>query len=121
MATPANLQLLYVSDIQRSTEFYKMLFEAEPVFVSPHYIAFSAGPESFFALWSRGPKPNAATPRFSEVGIMLPSNEDVDQLFEKWKADDRVTVIEAPMTDVFGRTFVIGDPDGHMIRVCLRD
>lgn len=76
-----NLQLIYVSDIQRSTDFYKMIFAAEPVFTSPRYVAFAAGSNSFFALWSGGTKPDMNVPRFSEIGIMLSSNQEVDDLF----------------------------------------
>jgi hypothetical protein len=47
-----NLQLIYVSDIGRSTTFYKTLFNSEPVFSSPRYVAFSAGGEALFAIWT---------------------------------------------------------------------
>jgi hypothetical protein len=29
--------------------------------------------------------------------------------------------VEEPHDDVFGRTFVIADPDGNLIRVCMFD
>lgn len=116
-----NLQLIYVSDIQRSTDFYKMLFKAEPVFVSPRYVAFAAGAEAFFALWSGGTKPDINIPRFSEMGIMLPSNQEVDDLFVTWKNNPDITIIQEPRTEVFGRTFLVQDPDGHIIRVCPLD
>ena len=49
-----NLQLVYVSDIERSTAFYKTLFNAEPVFSSPRYVAFAAGGDALFAIWTGG-------------------------------------------------------------------
>ncbi len=116
-----NLQLIYVSDIKRSTELYKTLFNAEPVFKSPRYVAFSAGDGAFFALWTGGEKPDISVPRFSEIGILLPSNEEVDQLFETWKKNPDITVVKEPYTEVFGRTFMIQDPDGHLIRVSPLD
>ena len=116
-----NLQLIYVSDIERSTVFYKTLFNAEPLFTSPRYVAFSAGVEAVFALWTGGTTPDIAAPRFSEIGIMLPSNEDVDSLFEVWRKNPNIQIVQEPRTEVFGRTFLVADPDGHMIRVCPLD
>lgn len=81
----ANLQLVYVSDINRSTAFYSRLFNTEPVFSTPRYVAFSAGEQNLFALWSGGTVPDPSLPRFSEIGIMLPSSKDVDNLYETWK------------------------------------
>ncbi len=116
-----NLQLVYVSDINRSTAFYESLFKAKPVFASPRYVAFSAGGEAFFALWSGGATPDRAVPRFSEIGIMLSSNEEVDRLFEEWQKNSEIKILQEPSTEVFGRTFLVEDPDGHIIRVCPLD
>lgn len=116
-----NLQLIYVSDINRSTELYKTLFNENPVFRSPRYVAFSAGEEAFFALWTGGTKPDTSVPRFSEIGILLSSNEAVNQLFEIWKNNSDLTIVKAPYTEVFGRTFMVRDPDGHLIRVSPLD
>ncbi len=118
----ANLQLVYVSDIERSTNFYKMIFKSDPVFSSPRYVAFTAGLEALFAIWSGGEKPDASIPRFSEIGIMLPSGKDVDHLFEEWQRDNaEIIVVQEPYDAVFGRTFLVKDPDGHIIRVCPLD
>ena len=40
----------------------------------------------------------------------------VDDIYAQWTAK-RVVVVEEPHDDVFGRTFVISDPDGNLIRV----
>ncbi len=117
----ANLQLIYVSDIEHSTNFYKMIFRSDPVFISPRYVAFSSGEKTLFAIWTGGEKPDINTPRFSEIGIMLPTGKDVDQLFEQWKDNPEINVIQEPITLVFGRTFMIKDPDGHIIRVSPLD
>jgi predicted enzyme related to lactoylglutathione lyase len=117
----ANLQLVYVSDIQRSTAFYKTLFNAEPVFASPRYVAFAAGGETLFAIWTGGTTPAVDVPRFSEIGIMLPSSEAVDRLFEEWEKNPTINIVQKPCNEVFGRTFLVKDPDGHIIRVCPSD
>ncbi len=116
-----NLQLVYVSDIARSTAFYKILFNAEPVFSSPRYVAFSAGGEALFAIWSGGTIPDVAASRFAEIGIMLPSSADVDRLFEEWQKHRDIKILQEPQTEIFGRTFLVQDPDGHIIRVCPVD
>ncbi len=118
-----NLQLIYVSDINSSCDFYKMIFNSEPVFSSPRYVAFDAdgAQKTLFAIWSGGTTPEPNIPRFSEVGIMLPSNEDVDSLFQKWKDNPDIEIIQEPTTEIFGRTFLIKDPDGHVIRVSSLD
>ncbi len=116
-----NLQLVYVSDIERSTAFYETLFNIKPVFSSPRYVAFAADGEALFAIWSGGTTPDTSIPRFSEIGIMLPSGEDVDRLFEEWRKKPDIKIVKEPHTEVFGRTFLIEDPDGHIIRVCPLD
>ena len=116
-----NLQLIYVSDIERSTAFYETLFNSAPVFSSPRYVAFAAGGDALFAIWTGGTTPDIAAPRFSEIGIMLPSNEDVDRIFEEWQKNPNIKIIQEPSTEVFGRTFLAKDPDGHIIRVCPLD
>ncbi|KAA1193634.1 VOC family protein [Photorhabdus heterorhabditis] len=121
ISSKPNLQLVYVSDIDRSTAFYQTLFNSEPVFSSPRYVAFSAGDEALFAIWSGGTKPDVAVPRFSEIGIMLPSSEDVDRFFAEWQKNPDIKIVQEPYTEVFGRTFLAEDPDGHIIRVCPLD
>lgn len=116
-----NLQLVYVSDVTRSTAFYEALFNAKPVFSSPRYVAFDAGDGALFAIWSGGATPDCSVSRFSEIGIMLSSNEEVDRLFDEWRKNPAIEIVQAPSTEVFGRTFVVKDPDGHLIRVCPMD
>ncbi|MGP5709711.1 VOC family protein [Brachybacterium alimentarium] len=117
MSAP-NLFLIYVTDTERSTRFYSDLFEIEPVFVDPAYVAFQVTPGVLFALWSRhGDSVTPQTPRLSELGLMVPgSAEAIDSLYAKWK-DSGHNVVEDIHDDVFGRTFVITDPDGNLIRV----
>ncbi|MBT2504230.1 VOC family protein [Curtobacterium sp. ISL-83] len=121
MATP-NLFLIYVSDVQRSTAFYSDLLDMEPVSLTPRYVPFEIAPGVLFALWSgRGDTVTPRTPRSSEVGLMIPrASAGVDDVFAEWVAKG-VTVIEEPHDDVFGRTFVVADPDGNLIRVSPTD
>ncbi|WP_129658319.1 VOC family protein [Rothia halotolerans] len=110
--------LIYVTDAERSTRFYSELFEIEPVFVSPAYVAFESAEGVLFALWSRhGEAVAPQIPRLSELGLMVPgSAEAIDELYARWKAQGH-TMVEDIHDDVFGRTFVIADPDGNLVRV----
>lgn len=117
MSAP-NLFLIYVSDAERSTAFYSDLFDIKPTFISPRYVAFEVAPGVLFAIWT-GHKENigSKTPRASEVGLMVPGYAStIDDIYQKWVSKG-VHVIEEPHDDVFGRTFVITDPDGNLIRV----
>lgn len=113
-----NLFLVYVSDAVAATAFYSDLFDIAPVFTSPRYVAFEAAPGVLFALWTgRGERAVPGTPRTSETGLMVAGGGTaVDDVFARWAAKG-VTVVEEPQDEVFGRTFVIADPDGNLIRV----
>lgn len=122
-ASLANLHLIYVSDVERSTDLYKELFNVEPVFSSPRYVAFptSESGNALFALWSGGAVPDPEIQRYSEIGIMLKTNDDVNLKFETLKDHPSLTIVKEPYDEVFGRTFVVKDPDGHLIRISPLD
>lgn len=113
-----NLFLTYVSDAERSTAFYSDLFDITPCFTSPRYVAFDVAPGVLFAIWTGSSEHTTPdTPRTSEIGLMLPGPATViNDLYAAWTAKG-VRVVEEPHDDVFGRTFVIADPDGNYIRV----
>ncbi|AKH64255.1 MULTISPECIES: VOC family protein [Photorhabdus] len=108
----ANLQLVYVSNVERSTAFYKSLFKTDPIFTSPRYVAFraSSSGDALFAIWSGGETPDPQTQRFNEIGIMLPTGDDVDQLFQEWQGNSDIEIVKEPYTDAFGCTFLAKDP-----------
>ena len=117
-----NLFLVYVRDAEAATAFYRDLFEIEPTFTSPRYVAFEVAPGVLFAVWTgRSERAIPSTPRTSEVGLMVPGAASaVDEVFERWVAKG-VHVVEEPYDEVFGRTFVIADPDGNLVRVSPLD
>ena len=117
MSAP-NLFLIYVTDTERSTHFYADLLEIEPVFRSPFYVAFEVAEGVLFALRSRRREAvTPETPRLSEVGLMVPgSAAAIDELYGRWTTNGH-RIVEDIHDDVFGRTFVIADPDGNLIRV----
>jgi catechol 2,3-dioxygenase-like lactoylglutathione lyase family enzyme len=120
MTTP-NLFLIYVTDVERSTRFYSELFGMEPVMVTPRYVPYEVAPGVLFALWSGRAEQVTDAPRTSEVGLMVPGGgAKVDELFADWTAKG-AAVDQEPYDDVFGRTFVVTDPDGNLIRVSPTD
>lgn len=116
-----NLFLVYVNDAERSTAFYSDLFGIEPGFVTPRYVSFEIATGVHFSLWSRGGPVERETPRTSEVGLMLDGGADaIEARYAEWVTKG-VTVVAEPYDDVYGRTFVVADPDGNLIRVAPFD
>jgi predicted enzyme related to lactoylglutathione lyase len=117
-----NLFLVYVTDVERATAFYRDLFAIEPVMLTPRYVPFEVAPGVLFSLWSgRAETLDPPPARTSEVGLMLPGGAAaVDETYAAWVAKG-VVVIEQPHDEVFGRTFVVADPDGNLIRVSPTD
>jgi predicted enzyme related to lactoylglutathione lyase len=117
--TAPNLFIVYVTDIERATNFYRDLFEIEPVMITPRYVPFEVAPGVVFALSDRGGE--HATPRSFEVGLMVPRTEAaVDDVFAAWTAKG-VTVVEEPHDEPYGRAFAISDPEGNPISVTPLD
>ncbi len=116
-----NLQLIYVSDITASTDYYQRIFNAEPFFVTPRYVVFKIDGEADFALWSGGEVPDKNAPRYSEIGMNLDSNAEVVALYDEWKNLDTIQIHQELAVEVFGQTFLVKDPDGHIIRISSKD
>jgi predicted lactoylglutathione lyase len=85
---------------------------------NPAPVPYEVAPGVLFALWSGNSESVTATPvRMSEVGLMIPGTaEAVDAVFATW-TEKGVHVVSEPHDEVFGRTFVVADPDGNLIRV----
>ena len=120
--TAPNLFIVYVTDIERATNFYRDLFEIEPIMITPRYVPFEVAPGVVFALSDRGgEQAGQKTPRSFEVGLMVPgAGAAVDDVFAAWTAKG-ATVAEEPHDEIYGRTFTITDPDGNPICVAPVD
>lgn len=117
-----NLITIYVSDVEKSIEFYKNIFEIEPNFSVPTYASFSMGNGLSFSLWSNKAKDFISEgdgSRF-ELSIMVSDEIGVLNLYEKWQGLG-VVIEQKFHKAVFGPTFVAVDPDGHRVRVCVPD
>lgn len=120
--TAPNMFIVYVNDAPAAARFYGDLFEMKPTFESPFFIAFDLGGGVQLAVWKLDEgEVDRATPRTSEVCLCLPEGpEQIDAQFQAWK-EKGVEVVREPHDAVFGRTFVIADPDGNLIRVAPVD
>ncbi|GGL24251.1 VOC family protein [Nocardia jinanensis] len=121
MPTP-NMFIVYVADAPASARFYSDLFDMAPKFESPRFITFELGGGVDLALWSGHPDQlEQAAARTSEVCLNLSGGPAViDEQFERWLGRG-VKVVQEPHDAVFGRTFVVEDPDGNLIRVAPVD
>jgi predicted enzyme related to lactoylglutathione lyase len=117
-----NMFIVYVDDAPSAARFYGDLFTMEPSFESPSFIAFDLGSGFQLALWSRAEVDLAAVKaRTSEVCLAIEgAPASVDALFATWQ-DKGVHVVTPPRDEGFGRTFVVADPDGNLIRVAPVD
>jgi predicted enzyme related to lactoylglutathione lyase len=119
---PSIVFIVYVNDAPEAADFYADLLEIEPSFQHPAYVAFGLGEGAALALWSgRTDDLTPAVRRTGEVCLTLPGGpEAIDRRFERWVAKG-VRVVSPPSDEVFGRTFVVADPDGNLIRVAPVD
>ncbi|WP_328391016.1 VOC family protein [Nocardia sp. NBC_00416] len=121
MPTP-NMFIVYVADATASARFYSDLFDMSPKFESPRFITFDLGGGVDLALWSgHAEQQSPADARTSEVCLNVPGGPAaIDQRFDEWVGRGVKVVLE-PHDAVFGRTFLVADPDGNLIRVAPVD
>lgn len=121
MTTP-NMFIVYVRDAAAAASFYGDLFEMKPAFETLRFITFDLGGGVHFAVWSGAEKDHSfAGPRTSELCVTVRGGrEEIDKHFQEW-VEKGVDVVAEPYTDVFGRTFVVADPEGNLIRVAPVD
>lgn len=112
--TNLNFVHLFVSDPQKSAQFYEKLLGTKPAIESPTYVLFRL-PNLTLGLWERTSAEPAVTaePGSSELVI---TEKDVDAVYTTW-VEKGISIAQEPTTAPFGRTFVALDPDGHRLRV----
>lgn len=112
-----NLLIAYVSDVTRAKTFYMSLIDVEPELDVPAWVSFRLNEQTWFALSESGPEGLSALPRTSEVCLMVdPATTSIDETYRTW-LELGATTVTASMDDSFGRTFVVADPDGILLRV----
>ena len=117
-----NSVILYVSDVEASTAFYRRILDHEPIETYPGFSVFALSDDVTLGLQAADEIEPAAEPYVGESELSLSDVEhvDVDRLYAQWKALG-IPMILAPTVLEFGYTFVATDPDGHRLRVCATD
>ena len=117
-----NSVILYVSDVEVSTAFYREILGHGPIKTYPGFSVFTLSDEMTLGLQAADEIEPAAEPYVGGTELSLSNVEraDVDRLHAQWKALGIPMVLEPTVLE-FGYTFVVTDPDGHRLRVCATD
>ncbi|WJZ03541.1 VOC family protein [Corynebacterium freiburgense] len=114
--------ILYVTDVNVSTEFYRAALDKEPVEIFQDFAIFALTNDVTIGLQTRSeidPKAQGA-PGSVELSMSYAKRNDVDTLHRRWSGLG-FQIALAPTELEFGYTFVATDPDGHRLRVCATD
>ncbi len=114
--------ILYVTDVEASTTFYRQALNKEPIETFDDFAVFALTEDVTIGLQTRDQIDPAATgtPGSVELSMSYATHDDVDQLYQDWTTLGFPIALE-PTTLEFGYTFVATDPDGHRLRVCATD
>ena len=117
-----NSVILYVSDVETSTAFYRGILGHGPIETYPGFSVFKLSDDMTLGLQAADEIEPAAEPYVVGVELSLSDVEhtDVDRLHAQWKMLGIPMVLEPTVLE-FGYTFVATDPDGHRLRVCATD
>ena len=117
-----NSVILYVSDVEASTTFYRRILGHEPIKTYPGFSVFALSDNVTLGLQAADEIGPAADPYVggSELSLSDVEHVDVDRLYAQWKALGIPMILEPTVLE-FGYTFVATDPDGHRLRVCATD
>lgn len=119
MAMP-NFVIFYVSDIQKSIDFYTHLLQKNPIHPSSSFAMFALSENLTLGLWNRTcvqPKANWSEEfQLHELAFMLPNELQLKQQLHDWQAAGAILIQEITLMD-FGWSFMVQDPDGHRLRV----
>lgn len=119
----ADITILYVSNVMRSSDFYESLLGCKPVEKSPTFSLFVLDNGFKLGLWSYytvEPAVNQpASIATGEIVFTLQRKQQVDEYYIEWVENQKATLIQKPVTLDFGYAFTVVDPDGHRLRVCF--
>ena len=117
-----NSIILYVSDVEVSTTFYREILGHGPIKTYPGFSVFALSDDVTLGLQAADEIEPATEPYVggSELSLSDVEHVDVDRLYAQWKALGIPMILEPTVLE-FGYTFVATDPDGHRLRVCATD
>ncbi|MCH9691691.1 MAG: VOC family protein [Gammaproteobacteria bacterium] len=112
-----NSFVLYVQDIARSKKFYSQILECEIQELSPSFLSIPLGDSTItLKQFDQVSPPANTTGGGTELSLLTKDADALNQLFKRWKTMG-VKIIQEPIEQIFGQTFVAADPDGHRIRL----
>ena len=117
-----NSIIIYVKNVDISTDFYTKLFAQEPIETYPGFAVFLLKDEFVLGLQQADEITPKAPKHYGgfELSLSDVTKDEVDKIYSEWKKLNLKIELEPQMLD-FGYTFVGNDPDGHRLRICATD
>lgn len=113
-----DMMIFYVSDISSSARFYATVLGQEPQDLSPGFALFLLPNGLKIGLWKTGAVAPAAsfTGCGAELVLHAATEAEVEEAHSRWAAAG-LPILDPPVGQEFGFSFVATDPDGHRVRV----
>ncbi|MBH1962729.1 MAG: VOC family protein [Comamonadaceae bacterium] len=112
--------ILYVHNPVNSARFYELLLGCAPIEASDTFAMFKLDSGMLLGLWSRhAVEPATGIGSGTELVFAKDSVQAVDATYSDWVARG-LSVLQTPREMEFGYTFTAADPDGHRLRVYVR-
>lgn len=117
-----NTVILYVADVDASTDFYRKVLGADPLETFEGFAVFGLHDSVALGLQARDLIDPKAQPHVggTELSLSDVDRDTVDRLYAQWR-DLGIQMALEPTELAFGYTFVATDLDGHRLRVCATD
>jgi catechol-2,3-dioxygenase len=118
MILELNVIVLYVDNIEISSNFYQDLLGIKPEEASPTFHSFKLSNGMSLALKAKHAviPPTDEKNGNGELVFTLDNHKKVDELFAEWQTK-KINVISPPSIVPYGYTFVGLDPDSSRLRV----
>lgn len=114
--------ILVVNDPLASADFYADLLGRPPIDRAATFSLFALDAGGKLGLWSRSAvkPPAAGAPGSVELVFALADRAAVDACHAEWHGKG-LAILQPPEAADFGYTFTATDPDGHRLRVYVRE
>jgi catechol 2,3-dioxygenase-like lactoylglutathione lyase family enzyme len=107
------LAMIVCADLERSKQFYRTILELKlGTDATPHWVDFDLGDGRMLGLHPAGDT-LTVKPGSLQLGFYV---DDVDKFVTDARTA-RVTILQEPHDESFGRIAVIADPDGYPVQV----
>jgi catechol-2,3-dioxygenase len=119
MIIEPNVIVLYVDNLEISSQFYQDLLGKPPEESSETFHSFGLANGMSIGLKSKhAPIPGIEKNSNGELAFIVDNKKMLETLFESWQ-EKEINIVNAPSEVSYGYTFLAEDPDGTRLRVCL--